>query len=92
MMLCKNMKRIVHSIDRDTDFFNIDTGDLQKTTSTILVYTIRRLRTPNINKSINLIKLMVSHLKKGRKQTISCRNYDKHNDEDNFALFTSLPA
>ena len=53
-----NMKAIVHSPDRDTDFFNIARRSIS-----IFVYTISRLHNLKVNRSIK----KWFHIKKGKK-------------------------
>ena len=60
---------MVPSPDGDTDFFNIVTG-----ISTIFVYTLPRGYTLNIHRSK---KRKWFYIKKGKKQMISLRNYDR---------------
>ena len=50
MMLNSNKKVKVHSSDRDTDFFDIVAGVLQRGSS-MSVHNLPRLRTSNIDRS-----------------------------------------
>ena len=72
IMLLISTKRMIHSHDRDT-IFNIVIGVLQGCTLTpYFLYSAET--TLNINSS-NKRKWV--HIKKGKKQTISCRNYNR---------------
>ena len=80
MMHYRNMKVKVHSLDSNTNFFNIVAEILQGDyISTIFDYNLPRLCILNIDRSK---KMMALHKKKekrkGKKQTSSCRNYYGH--------------
>ena len=72
MMLYKNMKAMIHSPVGNIDFFNIVTGVLQ---GEILAAHLFMLWLLNVNSSN---KRKWFHFKKGKKQTISHRNYDRY--------------
>ena len=73
MMLYENMKTMVHSPDRDIDFFDIDAGVLQG--DTLAAYLIIFCLDYVLQIS-DLIKEKGFTLKKGKKQMIFNRNYD----------------
>ena len=62
---------MVHLFDGDRDFFDIATWVLQRDTIALcFVYTLPRLHSSNIHRSN---KRKWFHIKKAKKQTISCR-------------------
>ena len=78
MMLFKNTKGMVHSLEHNTDFFNffdLVTGVLQGDISVPYMFLIYYDYVLWV--SINLIKENGFTLKEGQKQTISCRNYNR---------------
>ena len=75
IMLYRNTKVKVCSPDRDTDFFDIVAGVLQGDTLALYLFII--CLDYVLWMSINLIKKWL-YTKKGKKQTISRRNYNEH--------------
>ena len=76
MILNKSMKPMVHSTDGDTIFFYIDTGVWQGDTLAPYLFIICLDCVLQI--LIDLMKENAFTLKKGKKKTISCRNYYGH--------------
>ena len=73
MMLHKNTKAMIYSLDGETDFFDIVTVVLQGDTLALYMFIIcldHELRT-----SVNLMKENGFTLKKSKKQTIFRKNY-----------------
>ena len=71
MMLYKNMKEKVHSLDRDTDYFNIVTGMLQGDTLAPYLFIICLDYVFRMSIDIMKDKFQAG---KGKKQKIPCAN------------------
>ena len=75
MMHYKNTKAIVYSPDGDRDFFNFVAGVFKEDTFAPYFFIIYLAFV--LQKSIDLIKENKFRIKKGKKQTISYRKYNR---------------
>ena len=91
MMLYKNTKVMVRLTDRETDFFNIDAGVLQKDTlAPYFFFPLPRWHTSNINKSN---KRKCFHIKRKQKNPwYPAETMTDADNTDDLALLTNTPA
>ena len=88
MMLCKNMKAMVHSPDGDTNFLIIITGVLQGGILALYLFIINLDYL--LQKSVHLIKEWI-YAKKARSSRYPAETITDVNYADNIGLLANIP-